>query len=135
MIKIKEGDRDRDKENSFPSTTGIIHVTLENNEEKTFDNYPIIINSKDISHLTFNIQIPTKTKTHSGEKGGIMDIVKEKAKDVKDKAVDTAKDVAEKTKDTTNQPSSSSPNQEGVYEEGHSDTEIGRIDDPLISRK
>ncbi len=134
MIKIKEGDRDRDKGNSFPSTTGIIHVTLENNEEKTFDNYPIIINSKDISHLTFNIQIPTKTKTHSGEKGGIMDIVKEKAKDVKDKAVDTAKDVAEKTKDTTNQPSSSptsSPNQE----EGHSDTEIGRIDDPLISRK
>ncbi|MER5175539.1 MAG: hypothetical protein ABJB73_07160 [Candidatus Nitrosocosmicus sp.] len=134
MIKIKEGEIDKDKVKPSPSTTGIIHVTLETNEEKTFDNYPIIIKSKDISHLIFNIQIPTKTKTHSGEKGGIMDIVKEKAKHVKDKAVDTAKDVAEETKGTTNQPSSS-PNQERVNEEGHSDTEIGRIDDPLISRK
>ena len=64
--------------------------------------------------------------------GEIIDKVKEKAKDVKDKVVDTTKDVAEKTKDTVDSKSSSpSSNEERIYEEGKSGTEIGRKDDPL----
>ena len=65
--------------------------------------------------------------------GEIIDKVKEKAKDVKDKVVDTTKDVAGKTKDTVDSKSSSSSSldEERIYEEGRPGTEIGRKDDPL----
>ncbi|HEY0579877.1 MAG TPA: hypothetical protein VGC75_04145 [Candidatus Nitrosocosmicus sp.] len=64
--------------------------------------------------------------------GEIIDKVKEKAKDVKDKVVDTTKDVAGKTKDTVDsKSSSSSSNEERIFEEGRPGTEIGRKDDPL----
>ena len=112
MIKIKEEEKDKG-EVTLASEVGKIHVTLENNEEKTFEKYPIIIKSKDIKHLTYKIQKPIQSKTHFVEKGGIIDKVKEKAKDVKDKVVDTTKDVAEKTKGTAS--SSLPPSQEGKY--------------------
>jgi hypothetical protein len=132
MIKIKE-EEDEGKENKKTSSLEKIHVTLENDEEKIFDNYPIVIKSKYIKHSTYKIQKSTKSKTHQIEKGGIMDKVIGKAKDVKDKVIDTAKDATEKTKDTVNQ--TASLNQEEIHGEHSSDTEIGRMDDPLISRK
>ena len=64
--------------------------------------------------------------------GEIIDKVKEKAKDVKDKVVDTTKDVAGKTKDTVDSKSSSSSlDEERIYEEGRPGTETGRKDNPL----
>jgi hypothetical protein len=136
MIKIKEegeGEGENKNKNKKTAYIGKVHVTLENNEEKVFENYPIIIKSKDVKHSTYKIQKSTKTKTHSIEKGGIMDKVIEKAKDVKDKVMDTAKDVTEKTKDTVNK--TTTINQKGTSEENSPDTENGRMDDPLISRK
>lgn len=130
MIKIKEEEEEEDKKTT---SMGKIHVTLENNEEKIFENYPIIIKSKDVKHLTYKIQKSAKTKTHHIEKGSVVDKVKEKAKDIKDKVIDTAKDAKEKTKDTVHQ--TVSFNQEGTRGENSSNTEIGRMDDPLMSRK
>ncbi len=42
---------------------GMIHVTLDNNEEETFKNYPIIIKSKDIQHFIYKVQKSSKSKT------------------------------------------------------------------------
>ncbi len=104
MIKINEDENERNGERELtPFHKGKIYVTLENNEEKTFDNYPIVIKSKDIEHLTFKIQKATKTKLHNEEKGGIVDKVLEKAKDVKDRMIDTTKGITEKTKDIASQ--------------------------------
>ena len=51
MIKIKESEEEtKDKKTT---STGRIHVTLDNNEQKVFDSYPIIIKSKDIK--TFDL--------------------------------------------------------------------------------
>ena len=58
MIKIKEDEKS-------PSSTVAknIHVTLENNEEKTFEGYPIAIKSKEIKPLIFKIQKFAKIKS------------------------------------------------------------------------
>jgi hypothetical protein len=132
LIKIKEeGKRN---EEGKTAGNGKILVTLEDNEEKTFEGYPIAIKSKNIKHLTYEIQKSTKTKTRHAEKGGgIMDKVIGKTKDVKDKVADTTKDVAEKTKDTAAGQQSSG--QQVTNEELGTGPELGRIDDPLISRK
>ena len=132
LIKINE--RGKENEGGTTGGKGKVHVTLEDNEEKTFDGYPISIKSKNIKHLTYEIQKSTKTKTHHTEKGGgIMDKVMGKTKDVKDKVVDTTKGVAEKTKDTS--ASQNSSGQKVTQEEHGTGPETGRIDDPLISRK
>ncbi len=52
MIKIKE-EEDEGKENKKTSSLEKIHVTLENNEEKIFDNYPI--SNKIKVYKTFNL--------------------------------------------------------------------------------
>ncbi len=62
--------------------------------------------------------------------GKILNKVKEKAKDVKDKVAGRTKDAAVRTKDTVKTQSSSS-NQEREYEGGDSGKEKGRKDDPL----
>jgi hypothetical protein len=131
MIKIKE--EEEEIENKKTPSLRKIHVTLENSEEKVFNNYPIIVKSKYVKHSTYKIQKSTKTKTHSMEKDGIMDMVIGKAKDVKDKVIDVAKDTTEKTKDVVN--TKTPINQEKIHRENSSDTEIERFDDPLISRK
>ena len=107
MIKIKENEKDGTT--TQPSMIEKIHVTLENNEEKTFESYPIVIRSKEVKHLIYEIQKSTKTKDNNSHAGGFIDIVKEKAKDVKDKVVDTTKGVAGKTKDTVTPSSPSQP--------------------------
>jgi hypothetical protein len=57
LIKIKE---DIEKESS---TASKIIVTLENNEEKTFEGYPIILKSKEIKPLIYKVQKSAKTKS------------------------------------------------------------------------
>lgn len=110
MIKIKEEGKENEK--GKIEGKGKVHVTLEDNEEKTFEGYPITIKSKNIKHFTYEIQKSTKTKTHHTEKGGgIMDKVMGKTKDVKDKVVDTTKDVAENTKNTAASQQSSESSQ------------------------
>jgi DNA repair exonuclease SbcCD nuclease subunit len=133
LIKIKE--EGKGNEEGKTAGKGKVLVTLEDNEEKTFEGYPIAIKSKNIKHLIYEIQKSTKTKTHHAEKGGgIMDKVIGKTKDVKDRVVDTTKDVAEKTKDTAAAGQQSS-GQQVTNEELGTGPEVGRMDDPLISRK
>ena len=67
-----------------------------------------------------------------------MNKVKEKAKDIQGKVIDTTKNIAEKTKETVNQHSpTSSPqsNQDRIDKQDKPKMEIGQLDDPLISRK
>src|SRR5919112_4801709 len=104
LIKINEDKVERNgKKELSASPQGKIHVTLDNDEKKTFDNYPIVIKSKTMEHLTLKIQKATKIKPHNEEKGGIVGKVLEKAKDVKDKMIDTTKEITDKTKDTASQ--------------------------------
>jgi hypothetical protein len=138
MIKIKE-EVEEIKDNK---TTPVkkIHVTLDNNEQKVFDGYPIIIKSKDLEHLTFEIQKSTKTKNLILEKDKPVNKVKEKARDIQGKVIDTTKNIAEKTKETVNQhspTSTSSPqsSQDRIDKQGKLKMETGQLDDPLISRK
>ena len=135
MIKIRE--EVKGNEEGKTAGKGKVLVTLEDNEEKTFEGYPIAIKSKNIKHLTYEIQKSTKTKTHHTEKGGgIMDKVIGKTKDAKDKVVDTTKDVAEKTKDTAAAAADKqSSGQQVTNEELGTGPEVGRMDDPLTSRK
>jgi len=143
LIKIKEELKGNGEGKA--AGKGKVLVTLEDNEEKTFEGYPIAIKSKNIKHLTYEIQKSTKTKTNHAEKGGgirdkvmgktkdVKDKVVDTTKDVKDKVVDTTKDVAEKTKDTA--PGQQSSGEQVTNEELGTGPEVGRIDDPLISRK
>lgn len=57
MIKIKE-----DEEISSKVATRI-HVTMENNEEKDFEGYPITLKPIDIKPLTYEIQKSANTKS------------------------------------------------------------------------
>ncbi len=138
MIKINEDkvERNGKKELSI-SPQGKVHVTLDNDEEKTFDHYPIVIKSKVIEHLTLEIQKATKIKPHNEEKGGIVDKVLEKAKDVKDKMIDTTKEITDKTKDTASQQQQESTSSEDKIKNQESTTNLEkeRFDDPLINRK
>ena len=136
MIKIRE-EVEEIKDN-LTTPVKKIHVTIDNNELKVFDSYPIIIKSKDLKYLTFEIQKSTKTKNHIIEKDKPIDKVKEKAKDIQGKVIDTTKNIAEKTKDTVNQhspTSSAQSNQDRIDKQGKPEMEIGQLDDPLISRK
>ncbi|MEJ7640942.1 MAG: hypothetical protein WKF36_01970, partial [Candidatus Nitrosocosmicus sp.] len=97
MIKITENEKDGTTQSSL---TQKIQVTLENKEEKTFESYPIVIKSKDIKHLIYEIQKSTSMKNNTTHTGGFIDKVKEKAKEVKDAVVGSTKDIAGKAKDT-----------------------------------
>jgi hypothetical protein len=136
LIKIKEESEKANDDHTLPKTTKI-QVTLEDNEEKAFDRYPITIKPKEIKTVIYEVQKPDKKRKGVSEMGEIIDKVKEKMKDAKDTVVDTTKDVAGKTKETvspqsSDSQSSSSPGSGSrVYEEGRPGTEIGRKDDPL----
>ena len=138
MIKINEDEVERNgKKELSASPQGKIHVTLDNDEKKTFDNYPIVIKSKTMEHLTLKIQKATKIKLHNEEKSGIVDKVLEKAKDVKDKMIDTTKEITDKTKETADQLQQKSKSSEDKIDNQVSTTNNGKetIDDPLINRK
>ena len=140
MIKINEDEnKGNGKKGLSTLHQGKIRVTLDNEKEKTFDRYPIVIKSKVIEHLTFKIQKAIKIKLHNEEKGGIVEKVLEKAKDVKDKMMDTTKDITEKTKDVaaTQQQESKPISNEDKTEKQESATNngIGKRDDLSINRK
>ena len=118
MIKITEKAKDGTDQSSL---TQKIQVTLENKEEKTFESYPIVIKSKDIKHLIYEIQKSTSMKNNATHTGGFIDKVKEKAKEVKDAVVGSTKDVAGKAKDTvspalTSQSSEPSQSSESIMD-------------------
>ncbi len=138
MIKIiEEENGTTGKRELSISPQRKIHVTLENNEEKTFDNYPIVIKSKDFEHLTYKIQKATKTKLHNGGKEGIVNKVLEKAKDVKEKMIDTTKEITETKNMTSQQQEIKSKSEDHKIEDQEATTNDGieKIDDPLINRK
>ena len=81
-----------------------------------------------------------RQKTIIIEKDKPVDKVKEKARDIQGKVIDTTKNIAERTKETVNQhspASTSSPqsNQDRIDKQDKPKMEIGQLDDPLISRK
>jgi len=118
LIKITEKEKDGTAQSSM---TQKIQVTLENKEVKTFESYPIVIKSKDIKHLIYEIQKSTGIKNNTTHTGGFIDKVKEKAKEVKDAVVGSTKDIAGKTKDTaspalTSQSSESPQSSESIID-------------------
>ncbi len=90
MIKIKEEDTDRVKKG-----TGKIEVRSENNEVAIFDKYPVVVNSKDLKYIHYEIQKKQNDLKNNGdEKIGILDKAKQKALEVKDTVVDTTKELS-----------------------------------------
>jgi hypothetical protein len=107
LIKIKEESEKANDNHTVPKTKKI-QVTLEDNEEKAFDRYPITIKPKEIKTVIYEMQKPDKKRKGVSEMGEVIDKVKEKMKDAKDTVVDTTKDVAGKTKETVSPQSSDS---------------------------
>ena len=94
MIKIKE-------EITEPGKKGIgkVEVRLENKEVTVFDRYPIVVNSKDLKYIHYDIQKKQNDlKDENSEKHGILDKAKQKALEVKDAVVDTTKELSNQQK-------------------------------------
>lgn len=90
MIKIKE-------ENTYQEKKGIgkIEVRLENSEVVIFDRYPVVVDSKDMKYIQYDVQKKQNDlKNRDNEKHGILDTAKQKALEVKDTVVDTTKDLS-----------------------------------------
>jgi hypothetical protein len=64
--------------------------------------------------------------------GDTIDKANEKSKDVKEKVVDTTKGIGDRANDAAaGSPSAFSTSQEKKYDENSSDSELGKIEDPL----
>ena len=84
MIKIKEVNTDQVKKG-----IGKIEVRLENREVVTFESYPVVVNSKDLKYIHYEIQKKQDDlKDRGNEKHGIIDKAKQKALEVKDTVAD-----------------------------------------------
>jgi hypothetical protein len=95
LIKIKE-------ENTYQEKKGIgkIEVRLENSEIVIFDRYPIVVDSKDMKYMRYEVQKKQNDlKNHDDEKHGIFEKAKQKALEVKDTVVDTTKELSKEQKD------------------------------------
>jgi hypothetical protein len=91
LIKIIEKYSDQDK-NQLES---IKVTTTDNKSERIFDNYPIVIMSKDIQHVEYETtkkqgRIIDKNEDND-KKEGLLDKAKEKALELKDSVVGHAK--------------------------------------------
>ena len=85
MIKIKEENTDQIKKG-----IGKIEVRLENKEVTTFERYPVVVNSKDMKYIQYEVQKKQNDlKNQGNEKLGILDKAKQKALEVKDTVIDT----------------------------------------------
>lgn len=96
MIKIKE-------ENTDPEKKGIgnIEIRLENGEVVIFDKYPVVVDSKDMKYIQYEVQkkqADLKNYDDGDEKQGIFDKAKQKALEVKDKVSDTTKELSNELK-------------------------------------
>ena len=90
MIKIKEVNTDQVK-----NAKGKIEVRLENREVVTFESYPVVVNSKDLKYIHYEIQKKQDDlKDRGNEKHGIIDKAKQKALELKDTVADTAKELS-----------------------------------------
>jgi len=97
LIKIKEDT------NQVKNGIGKIEVSLENNEVTMFDRYPIVLNSKELKYIHYEIQKNRKDlKNHADNSHGLLDDAKQKALEVKDAVVDSAKELSNKQKDVQN---------------------------------
>ena len=94
MIKIKEENTDLIK-----NGIGKIEVRLENNEVVAFDRYPVVVNSKDMKYIQYEVQKKQNDlKNHGNEIHGILGKAKQKALEVKDTVIDTTKEVSNEQK-------------------------------------
>jgi len=94
LIKIKEEITDQGKKG-----IGKVEVRLENKEVAVFDRYPVVVNSKDLKYIHYDIQKKqSDLKNENSEKHGILDKAKQKALEVKDAVVDTTKDLSNQQK-------------------------------------
>ena len=85
MIKINEENTDQIKKGR-----GKIEIRLENNEIAIFEKYPVVINSKDIKYIKYEVQKKQNDpKNHGNESHGILDKAKQKALEVKNTVEDT----------------------------------------------
>lgn len=94
MIKIKEEITDQVKKG-----TDKVEVRLENKAVAIFDRYPVVVNSKDLKYIRYDIQKKQNDfKNNNGEKHGILDQAKQKALEVKDTVVDNTKELSNEQK-------------------------------------
>ena len=94
MIKIKEEITDQVKKR-----TNKVEVRLENKEVAIFDRYPVVVNSKHLKYIRYDIQKQQNDfRNNNGEKHGILDKAKQKALEVKDTVVDNTKELSNEQK-------------------------------------
>jgi len=91
LIKIKEEYSDQKKTHIQK-----IRVKTDDKYEITFDNYPIILMSKDLEYSQYEVQKKQGHNTkedndNNKNEDGILDKAKEKALELKDSVVDTTK--------------------------------------------
>ncbi len=93
LIKIKESN------DQVKKGKGNVEVRLENKEVAIFDRYPVVVNSKDLKYIHYEIQKKQNDlKNNSSEKHGIFDKAKQKALEVKDTVVDSTKELSNEQK-------------------------------------
>lgn len=87
LIKIIEEYSDQNKNEILR-----IKVTTDNKQEITFDNYPIVIMSKDLEYVEYEAhKKKDHVKDNKDEKHGVLDKAKEKALELKDSVIDTTR--------------------------------------------
>lgn len=91
MIKITEEYSDQDK-NELQK----IKVTTDNKQEHAFDNYPIVIMSKDLDNIEYEAQKKQGhgKDEHEHKNVGVLEKAKEKALELKDSVVDNTRQLA-----------------------------------------
>jgi hypothetical protein len=69
-----------------------IKIKTDDKHEITFDNYPIIVFSKNLEYIQYEVQKKRDhSKNHNDKNDGVLDKAKEKALEFKDSVVDTTK--------------------------------------------
>ncbi len=87
MIKIIEEYSELDRKE-----INRIKIKTDDKHEITFDNYPIIVFSKNLEYIQYEVQKKRDhSKNHNDKNDGVLDKAKEKALEFKDSVVDTTK--------------------------------------------
>lgn len=90
MIRIIEEYSEHNKEELHR-----IKIKTDDKHEITFDNYPIVVNSKDFEYVQYEVQKKRgHAKNHNDNNDGILDKAKEKALELKDSVSDTTKQLS-----------------------------------------
>lgn len=87
MIKIIEEYSELDRKE-----INRIKIKTDDKHEITFDNYPIIVFSKNLEYIQYEVQKKRDhSKNHNDKNDGVLDKAKEKSLEFKDSVVDTTK--------------------------------------------